>query len=424
MLVGLCLGGNSGAAKAKLGEARRQVSALADGGPRNRALVKLVAALAAAGESETALKTAAEITEARGRTDAYLEIADRSAKLAVRRDAYRKAWTSAEGILQNVTRAVAWCRIGGVASACGESDDALELLRKGRETAEALPDPRDRVRGLATVVRLTPGSILATMARPSGRAASASAAFRSLVLTGLRSPRPGFAVPAPSDRTRALVAAARSFVTQVEPLVTGRATDGEKLRTEASERLDALDVAWNAGDSARGEILLAELIGTPTDPTSLFKSMEERLSLVPEQVDSLDEERSLNAFLLAREVLSLLRPAAEDPTRARVGSAVRDLRLTLASLALGTAERDAVYLPLTSGKRSLGEIVRALDDFAAGVGALTPEKAVVLVREALEQLSEDSTLPERVRHPRLVLAIGSVRDRLESLPPIPSPEDK
>lgn len=423
LIAGLALGGNGASARQRLVQARAQVSALAEGAPRNRALVKLVAAQSSLGDTDAAMKTATEITEARGRTDAYLEIADRSTKLSVRRDAYRKAWSSAEGILQNVTRAVAWCRIGNVASACGESEDAVELLRKGREAAEALTDPRDLVRGLATVVKMTPGKMLGAISRMGSREAPVTAAFKSLVQAGLRSPRPGFSVPSGADRPVALAGIVRSLVAQVEPLAAGRSVEAERLKGQIDTSLDVLTEALRASDAPRVELALAELTGTPTDPTCLLKTLEVRLALAPEQVDSLEEERSLNAFLLARELLGLLRPSGATPERARLGLAVRELRLALASVSLGSAEREVIVLPLPSGKRTLGELLAVLDTFAAGEETPSVEKLVPVVREALEQLTEDGDLPERARHPRVILALGALLERLAALDPKPKIED-
>ncbi len=409
LILGATLGGNLPLARQRLPVARQQVEALPEGATRSRALVRLAAALAQVGDTQDALTAAGQIADARNRTEAYLEIAERTPK-ASQRDAYRKAWSSAEGILQSVARAVAWCRIGAAAGACGEAEDAAELLRKARETADTLADPRDRVRALAALVRSAPSGAGLGAAHAVVSHSDLSAGFRMLALAGLRSPRPSFPLPGGAARPLALVDAARGLLSQVEPLASGR-TESVKHKAEVLSALTKLREKIEAADTAGSESVLIELLGTATDPSSLLTSLAEQLALEPGQVDSLDEERSYNAFLILKECLAALRT---DPAPTKLAAALSEVRLAMGALSFGPAERESVFLTLSSGKVSVAEILTRAESYVREPDPAALDKLAALVAEAAQKLADDSSLPERVRHPRIALTLGTLAERLDA----------
>jgi hypothetical protein len=418
LVLGAALGGNTAVARQYLPAARQQVDALGEGAPRSRAQVRLTAALAELGEVAEAQASAERIPDARSRTEAFLELAERGPKPA-RREAYRRAWSSAEGILQSVTRAVAWCRIGAAASACGEAEDAGELLRKSRQAAEALTDPREKVRALSAVLRAAPtgvglpGATVAT--RPTPTRTDLSASFRALALAGLRAPRPAYALPGGSERPRALVDASLGLLSQVEPLASGRQPDATRLKAALKNALESLRTALTSGDATGVERELIALLGTPTDPSSILTELADRLALEPTQVDSLEEERSYNAYLILKECLSALRPApGTTATRARIASALLEVRLAMGAASFGPAERESVYLTLTVGKLPLAEVLARVDTWVTSDDDTGLDSLATLVGETAQKLADDAMLPERARHPKILLALGTLAERLDA----------
>jgi tetratricopeptide (TPR) repeat protein len=413
LALGAILGGNPSVARQRLPVIHQQIEALGEGAPRSRALVRLTAVYAALGDTAEAVTAAERISDARGRTEAFLELAERGPRTG-RRDAFRRAWSAAEGILQSVTRAVAWCRIAGVAEACGEGEDARALLRKAREAAEALTDPRDRVRALAAVVRAAPsGEGIGIAPTPVN---TLSASFRTLALAGLKSPRPGFSLPSGPDRPYKLAEAALGLVSQVEPLAASRQGDVLSLKATLQRELKSLQDALVRGDSGDVERLLIRLIGTPTDSTSRLSELAQRLALEPQQVDSLDEERSYNAFLILKECLSALRPAPPlaDPTRARISAALLDLRLSMAAASFGPAERESLFLTLSSGKLALSEVLARVDVWLSSDDSAGLDRLSLLLDETAQKLADDAALPERVRHPKILLSLGTLTERINA----------
>lgn len=420
LVMGAMMGGNPTLARQYLPTAQRQVDILAEGAVRGRAQVRLAAALAELGDIPEAQAVAEKIADARNRTEAYLELAERG-PMTARRDAYRRAWAAAEGILQSVTRAVVWCRIGAAASACGEKADAGELLRRSREAAEALNDPRDKVRALAAVLKAAPEGTEAPGALVSrgapARTTDLSASFRTLALSALRSPRPAHTLPSGSERPRALVEAALSLLGQVEPLASGRQAEALRLKTSIKNGLESLKDAISAGDVPATERELTALVGTTTDPSSLLTELTDRLAMEPGQVDSLEEERSYNAFQILKECLTALRPLpkATDATRARVATALLEVRLAMGAASFGPAERDSVYLNLPVGKLSIGDVLTRVDTWLASDDNTGIEQLATLVSETAQKLADDSMLPERVRHPKILLALGTLSERLDTV---------
>ncbi|MGC4044026.1 MAG: hypothetical protein QM758_09530 [Armatimonas sp.] len=420
LVLGAAMGGNPTLARQYLPTAQRQVDILAEGAVRSRAQVRLAAALAELGDIPQAQAVTEKIADARNRTEAYLELAERGPK-TTRRDAYRRAWAAAEGILQSVTRAVVWCRIGTAASACGENEDANELLRRSREAAEALSDPREKVRALAAVLRAAPSG-LGTPGAPvvtrsiQPHTSELSASFRTLALSGLRSPRPTHSLPTGVDRPRALVEAALGLLTQVEPLASGRQADATRLKASIKSGLESLSDAMAAGDVPATERELTGLIGTTTDPSSLLAELADRLAMEPGQVDSLEEERSYNAFQILKECLTALRPLPKtaDTARTRVATALLDVRLAMGAASFGPAERESVYLTLPSGKLSIAEVLTRVDTWLTSEDRAGIEHLAALVSETAQKLADDSMLPERVRHPKILLALGTLSERLDT----------
>jgi hypothetical protein len=203
---------------------------------------------------------------------------------------------------------------------------------------------------------------------------------------------------------------------QVEPLAAGRQSEASRLKAELQKELESLLDALTRNEAGEAERLLTGLIGTPTDSTSRLSDLALRFALEPAQVDSLDEERSYNAFLILKECLAALRPASPlaDPTRARIGAALLDLRLSMAAASFGPAERESIFLTLPSGKLALSEVLARVDVWLSSDDSAGLDRLSLLLDETAQKLADDAALPERVRHPKILLALGTLAERINA----------